>query len=125
MTTARCRRRDGRDVVHQDIDTAGRAEDLFDAECRGFLEAAATNHAVKVAAGVLNADVDDSADVQRAHGAFQSLIDAARADREVRADLSIDDFYLLVSNAPADQSPAVLERWVDLILFGITGSVSR
>jgi AcrR family transcriptional regulator len=90
-----------------------------------IVRAAASNHAVKVAAGVLNADVDDSDDVQRAHGALQSLINAARADRAVRDDLSIDDFYLLVTNAPADQPPAVLDRWADLILFGIAGPAPR
>jgi AcrR family transcriptional regulator len=92
---------------------------------RGIVRAAAANHAVKAAAAALNADVDDSGDVQRAHRALQSLIEAARADRAVRDDLSIDDFYLLVNNAPADQPPAVLDRWVDLILFGIAGPAPR
>lgn len=88
---------------------------------RDIVQAAATNHAVKVAAGVLNADVDDSEGVQKAHKAFQALIAAAQADRTIKADLTIDDLYLLMSNAPADQPPAVLVRWVDLILFGIAG----
>lgn len=92
---------------------------------RDIVHASATNHAVKAAAVALNADVDDSEDVQRAHGALEALIDAARADRAVRADLSIDDCYLLVSNAPADQPPAVLDRWLDLILFGIAGAAPR
>ena len=39
----------------------------------------------------------------------------------VRDDLSIDDFYLLVTNAPTDPSPAILDRWVELMLFGIAG----
>ena len=87
---------------------------------RDIVQAAATNHAVKAAAQSLNADIDDSSDVhQRAQHALQSLIDAARADRAVRGDLGIDDFYLLVNNAPTDQPAAVLQRWVDLALFGI------
>lgn len=88
---------------------------------RDIVRAAATNHAVKAAAGALNADIGDADDVQRAHGALQSLIDGARADQAVRDDLSIADFYLLVTNAPVDQSPAVLNRWIDLTLYGIAG----
>ena len=87
--------------------------------------ATATNHAVKAAAAALNADVNDSQDVQRAHAALQALVAAAQADGSVRTDLTIDDFYLLLSNAPADQTPTAMERWVDLILFGISGPAVR
>jgi AcrR family transcriptional regulator len=99
------------------------------AELAGLLgdivQAAATNHAVKAAALALNANIDDSIDVQRAHAALQSLIAGAQDERAIRDDLSIADFYLLVSNAPADQPPAVLQRWVDLTLFGMVGSETR
>lgn len=87
--------------------------------------ATATNHAVKAAANALNADVHDSQDVQRAQAALQTLVAAAQADGSVRTDLTIDDFYLLLSNAPADQTPTAMERWVDLILFGISGPATR
>ena len=89
-----------------------------------IVHAAATNYAVKAAASALETDVGDPVDVARASSALQALVNAARTDRTVRADLSIDDFYLLVGNAPADQTPAALDRWVDLILFGIAGSNS-
>jgi AcrR family transcriptional regulator len=92
---------------------------------RDIIQASATNQAVKAAADALNADIDDSHDVQRALGALQSLVGAARTAGAVRDDLSIDDFYLLVTNAPADQPPAVLQRWVDLALFGIAGPARR
>lgn len=92
---------------------------------RDIVQAAASNQAAKAAATALNADMDDSDDVQRGHTALQSLIDTARADRAVRDDLAIADFYLLVGNAPADQSPAVLDRWVELTLFGIAGPRRR
>ena len=88
---------------------------------RDIVQAAASNQAVKAAADTLNAGADDSVDVQRAHGALQALIDAARVDQAVRLDLSLDDFYLMISNAPADQPPAVLDRWVELTLYGIVG----
>ncbi|WP_017935215.1 TetR/AcrR family transcriptional regulator [Nocardioides sp. Iso805N] len=87
--------------------------------------ATATNHAGKAAAVALNADVDDSQDVQRAQAALQTLVAAAQADGSVRTDLTIDDLYLLLSNAPADQTPTAMARWVDLILFGIGGPAAR
>jgi len=91
---------------------------------REIVMATATNQAVKAAADMLNADIDDSADVQRAHVAVQTLVTAAKAEGDVRDDLAIDDFYLLVSNAPANQTQAAMQRWVDLILFGIAGPPS-
>jgi AcrR family transcriptional regulator len=92
---------------------------------RVIVLATATNHAVKAAAHTLNADVHDSQDVQRARSSLQELIAAAQADGSVRTDLTMDDFYLLVSNAPVDQTPTTMERWVDLILFGISGPAAR
>ena len=97
------------------------AFDELTALLRSVVHAAASNQAAKAAADTLNADIDDSDDVQRAFGALQSLIDAAQADGAVRDDLTVEDFYLLVTNAPANQPPAALQRWVDLILFGISG----
>lgn len=88
---------------------------------RDIVHAAANNYAVKAAADALNAAVDDSEGVRRASVALQALIDGAGAAGNVRPDLSLDDFYLLVSNAPQGQPPAVLDRWIDLILFGIVG----
>jgi len=90
-----------------------------------IVQACANNHAVKAAAVALNADVDDSWDVQRARVALQLLIEGSQADHAVRDDLSIGDFYLLVSNAPIDEPPEVLQRWVDLTLFGFAGKTAR
>ena len=87
--------------------------------------AAASNHAVKAAAVALNADVDHSVDrskdVQRARDALQVLIEGSQADHALRDDLSISDFYLVVGNAPVDEPPEVLQRWVDLTLYGMVG----
>jgi AcrR family transcriptional regulator len=90
-----------------------------------IVRAAASNHAVKAAAVALNAEVDDSEDAQRARDALELLIAGSQADHAVRDDLTIGDFYLLVSNAPVDEPPEVLQRWVDLTLFGIGGQTSR
>jgi AcrR family transcriptional regulator len=89
---------------------------------RDIVTATAMNQAAKAAAGALNADSENSRDLQRAGAALQSIIDRARSDRTVRHDLSTDDLYLLVNNIPAEQSPQVLHRWVDLILFGIAAT---
>ena len=90
-----------------------------------IVQAAASNHAVKAAAVALNADVDHSVDrtkdVQRARNALQQLIEGSQADHALRDDLSISDFYLLVGNAPVDEPPEVLQRWVDLTLYGMVG----
>ncbi len=107
------------------IEAGGAAFDELAGLLRDIVLATATNHAVKAAAAALNADVDDSHDVQRAQSALQTLVAAAQADGSVRTDLTMNDFYLLVSNAPVDQAPAVMERWVDLILFGISGPAAR
>lgn len=85
---------------------------------RDIVIATATNQAAKAAAGALN-DEADSREMQRAGMALQSIVDQARRDETVRPDLSIDDFYLIVSNIPAGQPVNVLDRWVDLILTGI------
>ena len=88
---------------------------------REIVIATATNQAAKAAADSLNAEVSDSAVLQRAGAALQSIIDAAAVEKTVRADLSLDDFYLLINSVPAGQSEAVLDRWVELALFGISG----
>jgi AcrR family transcriptional regulator len=97
----------------------------IDSLLRLIVQATATNQAAKAAAQSLNADIDDSDDVLRAGVAVQGLIDLAKRDGALRDDLTIDDFYLLVSNAPADQPAAALQRWVDLILFGMVGTRQR
>ncbi len=60
-----------------------------------IVQVSARNHAVKAAAVALNADVDDSRDVQRARNALQRLIAGSQVDHFVREDFSIGDFYLL------------------------------
>jgi AcrR family transcriptional regulator len=92
---------------------------------REIVTAAASNHAVKVAAITLNANVDDSLDMKRAGRALDSLVNAAKVEGSVREDLSVNDFYLLVSNAPTGETTDVLNRWIDLTLFGIAGPPPR
>lgn len=86
---------------------------------RDIVIATATNQAAKAAAAALDADEGDASDLQRGRAALQSIINQARVDRTVRSDLSIEDFYLLVSNIPAGQPTDTLDRWIDLFLHGI------
>src|SRR3954454_10207619 len=109
------------DRVERGNPAFGELQDLL----KDIVRAVASNQAVKAAAAALNAVGDDSGGVGRARAALQTLIDAARADQTVRDDLAVDDFYLLISNAPANQTPATLDRWVELILFGIAGQIAR
>lgn len=92
---------------------------------RDIVRSAASIDAVKAAARALDADATDPGDASRAGRAVQSLIDAAVAEGAVRTDLCVDDFYLLVATTPAGQPPEVLDRWVDLALFGIVGAARQ
>jgi len=49
-----------------------------------------------------------------------SLIKAGRAAGEIHSDVTVDDIYLLVSSAPTDQPPAARDRWLTLVLPGLT-----
>lgn len=86
---------------------------------RDIVIATATNQAAKAAATALDADEGDAADLQRGRAALEEVINQARVDRTVRSDLSIEDFYLLAHNIPAGQPTDALDRWIDLLLYGI------
>ncbi|MET8982799.1 helix-turn-helix domain-containing protein [Streptomyces sp. NPDC004539] len=92
-------------------------------EITGFLarvvEATATNHAVKAAAGTLGAHLDPDVEL-RARTALEELIAVAIADGDVHADVGVDDIYLLISTAPTSQPSAHRSRWLTLVLTGLT-----
>jgi hypothetical protein len=48
------------------------------------------------------------------------LIAAAQADGDMNPDVTADDFILLLATAPLDQPPAILHRWLTLVLRGFT-----
>ncbi|WP_309505234.1 TetR/AcrR family transcriptional regulator [Streptomyces sp. KM273126] len=93
-------------------------------EITGFLErvveASAADHAVKAAALALGADPAGEATVERAAGALATLIRAGQADGDIHPDVTIDDMYLLISTAPAEQAPAARARRLTLLLPGLT-----
>ena len=83
------------------------------------LEASATDHAVKAAARALGADPSDQAAEDRAGAALGGLIQIAQADGDLHPDVTVDDFYLLISSAPTDQPADVRARWLTLVLPGL------
>ncbi|MFI6827481.1 TetR/AcrR family transcriptional regulator [Kribbella sp. NPDC050241] len=84
------------------------------------LEASATDHAVKAAARLLGAYPTDELVDDRTGTAFAELIQAAKDDGDLHADVTVQDFYLLINTAPTDQPPAVRSRWLTLVLPGLT-----
>jgi AcrR family transcriptional regulator len=92
---------------------------------RDIVIATAWNQAAKAAAGAMSSNDGDALEMQRAGAALQSIIDQSRLDKTVRDDLSISDFYLLVSNIPPGQPVEILDRWVDLIITGVATTPDR
>ncbi|WP_222863242.1 TetR/AcrR family transcriptional regulator [Agromyces mariniharenae] len=94
-------------------------------EVVGFLsrvaESSADHHAVKAAAQGLGVEGHgDESDESRASGALAELIALAQADGDIRTEVTVDDLYLLMATAPTDEPAPVRQRWLDLILPGIT-----
>lgn len=93
-------------------------------EVVGFLtrvaEATARSHAVKAAAAGLGLQGHgERTDEARAGAALGHLIRSAQDDGDMRPDITVDDIYLLMATAPTAQ-PGQINRWLDLILPGIT-----
>ncbi|MFF4269540.1 TetR/AcrR family transcriptional regulator [Streptomyces sp. NPDC001536] len=100
--------------------TAGaRAMDEVTSFLDRFLELSATDQAVKAAAHALGA-AGETAEEERARAALEHLLRAARDEGDLHPDVTLDDFYLLLKTAPADQGPAARSRWLTLVLPGLT-----
>ncbi|MFE5335809.1 helix-turn-helix domain-containing protein [Isoptericola sp. NPDC056573] len=94
-------------------------------EVVGFLdrvaESTAHHHAVKVAAKALGVEGHgDQPDEARAAAAIGELIHLAQLAGDVRSTVTVADIYLLMATAPMDQPAPVRQRWLELILPGIT-----
>lgn len=96
-------------------------------EVVGFLsrvaDSSANNHAVKAAAKSLGvSEYGDQSDEARAGAALASLIALGQEAGDIRQGITVDDFYLLMTTAPTDQSAEVRHRWLELVLPGISTS---
>ena len=60
-----------------------------------YVEAAATDHAIKAATQTLGAVPDDKADGDRASTALANLIRTAQSDGDLHSDISVADIHLL------------------------------
>lgn len=95
--------------------------DEFSRFLLGTLEVAANNKAAKAAAKALGAPYDRSESLERrGHTAMERIIKAGKRTGRLRPDFGVDDFYLLFSTVPVDQPPALRERWLDLVLHGVS-----
>ena len=101
------------------------AGDELIAFIRGVVDAFATNHAAKVAAVSLGGDAANDEAVRRAEDAVVVILSAAQRAGAVRPDLTVSDIYLIVSTAPYEQPAAARERWLDLVLAGLTDPAAR
>jgi len=94
-------------------------------EVVGFLarvaESAAHNHAVKTAARGMGIEGHgDESDEARAGAALAQLLELGQQAGDLRPGVTVDDIYILMATAPADQPAPVRKRWLDLMLPGIT-----
>lgn len=64
----------------------------------------------------------DQSDEARAGAALASLIALGQEAGDIRQGITVDDFYLLMTTAPTDQSAEVRHRWLELVLPGISTS---
>jgi AcrR family transcriptional regulator len=105
--------------------TADRMEAGADAlaEFRRFLlttvELAASDQAAKAAARALGAQYDIARPIERGTAAMERIIKAGKQSGHLRADLDIEDFFILFATAPVDQPPKARERWIELFLGGV------
>ncbi|MFT4281565.1 TetR/AcrR family transcriptional regulator [Microbacterium sp.] len=94
-------------------------------EVVGFLdrvvESSAHAHAIKAAAKSLGVEGHgDQSDEARAGAALADLIALGQQVGDIRPEVTVDDFYLLMATTPTDQPAQVRRRWLALVLPGIT-----
>ena len=86
-----------------------------------LLAEAATNQAIKEAAAVLGAGRATTEQEDRGRTAIESLLESAQADGDIRPGITADDVYLIMITAPASLEKASRDRWLKIILAGISG----
>lgn len=102
------------------VDGGARAMTELRALIATLLELAAQDQAVKEAAHRLDA-ADAWAEHERtAVSALERLIAAAGADGDLHPDVTVADFFLLLTTAPLDQPRETRERWLTLVVPGLT-----
>ncbi len=85
-----------------------------------LFEEAASNHAVKAAAQTFGAADMSGEQEERARRAMDILLAAAKADGDIRIDMTSDDLFLFIRTAPASAPKAARARWLEIMLSGIS-----
>ena len=85
-----------------------------------FLESASDDQAIKEAAGVLGADYFTPELAERGRVALDVLLTAAAADGDLRAGVTVDDIYLLMTSAPTSAEKPARDRWLEIVMAGIS-----
>lgn len=85
----------------------------------GFVEMAASNHAVKAAAHVLNMVHATDEQMDRGRVALDLLVAAGQSDGDIRPGVTAEDIYLIMISAPASFEKPALDRWLEICLGGI------
>ncbi len=76
--------------------------------------------AVKAAARALGIETHgDASAASRVGSAIHELLTLGGAAGEIRPGVTVEDLFLLMTTVPVDQSTAVRERWIELVLPGI------
>ena len=100
------------------VRAGGRAVQELNALITKVVEASAHDRAIRAAATSLGGAEATGIALSRVEAALTAIIVAARDADDVRPDIALSDYYLLLLTAPTDQSPAARARWLSLILPG-------
>jgi len=108
------------------IEAGARAVDEFIGFARVIMEDAAANKAVKTAARSLGAEIDEDATLlQQGQEALERIIEAGKAEGDLRADLTAEDGHLFFWTVPTDLPLAVRERWFTLMMDGFRSGATQ
>ncbi|MFF8772184.1 TetR/AcrR family transcriptional regulator [Kitasatospora sp. NPDC015120] len=111
---------DGLEAAVARLDAGSRALEEIAAFLRHFVDTAANDMAVKNAARAIGADTDPDTPLQRVTAALNTLIRTGQAEGDIHPDVTLDDFHLLLDGAPARRTPEAADRWLTLVLPGLT-----
>lgn len=83
------------------------------------IEATARVQAVKALATADHHASETRAEETEAAQVVDQLISRARDLGDLRADITVEDLYLLIAAAPLNMASTQRERWVHLMMFGL------
>ncbi|RKR75795.1 TetR/AcrR family transcriptional regulator [Frondihabitans australicus] len=90
-----------------------------------FVDRAAVNRGVKAAAEALGTQaVDDDLQIT-GRSALDTLVATAVADGDLRPTVTVSDFYLLMSSVPGDLAKPARDRWLQIVVDGLSAGPSR